>query len=245
VLLAWSRRRRADTPLHPHDPSWQNWPALEHRVIATIVPDFPLINSRFKPVHTPGATSSHAQDPAADRQSGDQRPSPRAPDERYRQAAARVSEEIAATSRRALAIRHVDGRVVQRVRARDPRRSRRSPTTSFGSGVAWYVRRSGFLHVARISARERGRCRRGRAATKTLSQPFGFNKDCWRRGSRAVDACTTRRRHGRMAEGRRPRSRSISSLTRAAGLAVTLVGCGAGWVLIPTLTDLPAGSVHG
>jgi len=29
---------------HPHDPSWQNWPALEHAVIGNIVPDFPLIN---------------------------------------------------------------------------------------------------------------------------------------------------------------------------------------------------------
>jgi Ni,Fe-hydrogenase III large subunit/Ni,Fe-hydrogenase III component G len=27
-----------------HDPSWQNWPALEHAVIGNIVPDFPLIN---------------------------------------------------------------------------------------------------------------------------------------------------------------------------------------------------------
>ena len=29
---------------HPHDPSWQNWPVLEHAVIDNIVPDFPLIN---------------------------------------------------------------------------------------------------------------------------------------------------------------------------------------------------------
>lgn len=27
-----------------HDPSWQNWPALEHAVMGNIVPDFPLIN---------------------------------------------------------------------------------------------------------------------------------------------------------------------------------------------------------
>jgi Ni,Fe-hydrogenase III large subunit len=33
--------------LHPHDPSWQNWPALEHAVIGNIVPDFPLINKSF------------------------------------------------------------------------------------------------------------------------------------------------------------------------------------------------------
>ena len=32
---------------HPHDPSWDNWPALEHAVIGNIVPDFPLINKSF------------------------------------------------------------------------------------------------------------------------------------------------------------------------------------------------------
>lgn len=32
---------------HPHDPSWQNWPLLEHAVIGNIVPDFPLINKSF------------------------------------------------------------------------------------------------------------------------------------------------------------------------------------------------------
>jgi len=33
--------------LHAHDPSWQNWPALEYAVIGNIVPDFPLINKSF------------------------------------------------------------------------------------------------------------------------------------------------------------------------------------------------------
>ena len=33
--------------LHPHDPSWQNWPLLEHAVHGNIVPDFPLINKSF------------------------------------------------------------------------------------------------------------------------------------------------------------------------------------------------------
>jgi Ni,Fe-hydrogenase III large subunit len=33
--------------VHAHDPSWQNWPALEHAVIGNIVPDFPLINKSF------------------------------------------------------------------------------------------------------------------------------------------------------------------------------------------------------
>ncbi|MDE2149907.1 MAG: Ni,Fe-hydrogenase III large subunit, partial [Gammaproteobacteria bacterium] len=32
---------------HAHDPSWQNWPALEHAVMNNIVPDFPLINKSF------------------------------------------------------------------------------------------------------------------------------------------------------------------------------------------------------
>jgi len=33
--------------VHPHDPSWQNWPVLEHAVLGNIVPDFPLINKSF------------------------------------------------------------------------------------------------------------------------------------------------------------------------------------------------------
>ena len=32
---------------HPQDPSWANWPVLEHAVIGNIVPDFPLINKSF------------------------------------------------------------------------------------------------------------------------------------------------------------------------------------------------------
>jgi Ni,Fe-hydrogenase III large subunit/NADH:ubiquinone oxidoreductase subunit C len=32
---------------HVHDPSWQNWPVIEHAVIGNIVPDFPLINKSF------------------------------------------------------------------------------------------------------------------------------------------------------------------------------------------------------
>ncbi len=32
---------------HPHDPSWQNWPVIEHAIIDNIVPDFPLINKSF------------------------------------------------------------------------------------------------------------------------------------------------------------------------------------------------------
>ena len=38
-----SRLRRC----HCHDPSWQNWPVLEHAIIGNIVPDFPLINKSF------------------------------------------------------------------------------------------------------------------------------------------------------------------------------------------------------
>ena len=33
--------------VHPHDPSWQNWPMLEHAIMGNIVPDFPLINKSF------------------------------------------------------------------------------------------------------------------------------------------------------------------------------------------------------
>jgi Ni,Fe-hydrogenase III large subunit len=33
--------------VHPHDPSWQNWPLLEHAIMGNIVPDFPLINKSF------------------------------------------------------------------------------------------------------------------------------------------------------------------------------------------------------
>ena len=32
---------------HPHDPSWQNWPVVEHAVLGNPVPDFPLINKSF------------------------------------------------------------------------------------------------------------------------------------------------------------------------------------------------------
>jgi Ni,Fe-hydrogenase III large subunit/Ni,Fe-hydrogenase III component G len=32
---------------HVHDPSWQNWPLIEHAVMGNIVPDFPLINKSF------------------------------------------------------------------------------------------------------------------------------------------------------------------------------------------------------
>ncbi|HTQ76725.1 MAG TPA: NADH-quinone oxidoreductase subunit C [Burkholderiales bacterium] len=33
--------------VHPHDPSWRNWPLLERAVMGNIVPDFPLINKSF------------------------------------------------------------------------------------------------------------------------------------------------------------------------------------------------------
>ncbi|MDH5210999.1 MAG: nickel-dependent hydrogenase large subunit [Betaproteobacteria bacterium] len=41
--LAGGKIRRC----HVHDPSWQNWPALEHAIMDNIVPDFPLINKSF------------------------------------------------------------------------------------------------------------------------------------------------------------------------------------------------------
>jgi Ni,Fe-hydrogenase III large subunit len=48
VLVALTAGRNGMiTRCHPHDPSWQNWPLLEHAVIGNIVPDFPLINKSF------------------------------------------------------------------------------------------------------------------------------------------------------------------------------------------------------
>ena len=47
---SWRWRLGADGRIarcHCHDPSWQNWPVLEHAVIGNIVPDFPLINKSF------------------------------------------------------------------------------------------------------------------------------------------------------------------------------------------------------
>ncbi len=45
--LAAAERQHAILRCHCHDPSWQNWPVLEHAVIGNIVPDFPLINKSF------------------------------------------------------------------------------------------------------------------------------------------------------------------------------------------------------
>jgi Ni,Fe-hydrogenase III large subunit len=47
VLVAIEAGRSGLRRCHCHDPSWQNWPVLEHAVIGNIVPDFPLINKSF------------------------------------------------------------------------------------------------------------------------------------------------------------------------------------------------------
>ncbi|HEU0204044.1 MAG TPA: NADH-quinone oxidoreductase subunit C [Burkholderiaceae bacterium] len=51
ILVVLEVAGGADGPVirrcHCHDPSWQNWPVLEHAVIGNIVPDFPLINKSF------------------------------------------------------------------------------------------------------------------------------------------------------------------------------------------------------
>ena len=47
VLIALEIDRARIRRCHAHDPSWQNWPVLEHAVIGNIVPDFPLINKSF------------------------------------------------------------------------------------------------------------------------------------------------------------------------------------------------------
>ena len=46
VALELDERQRIRR-CHVHDPSWQNWPVLEHAAIGNIVPDFPLINKSF------------------------------------------------------------------------------------------------------------------------------------------------------------------------------------------------------
>jgi Ni,Fe-hydrogenase III large subunit/Ni,Fe-hydrogenase III component G len=46
VALHTGRDNRIER-LHPHDPSWQNWPVLEHAIMNNIVPDFPLVNKSF------------------------------------------------------------------------------------------------------------------------------------------------------------------------------------------------------
>jgi Ni,Fe-hydrogenase III large subunit len=47
VLVALELREGRIRRCHAHDPSWQNWPVVEHAVIGNIVPDFPLINKSF------------------------------------------------------------------------------------------------------------------------------------------------------------------------------------------------------
>ena len=47
VLVGLETEGDAILRCHPHDPSWQNWPVLEHAIIGNIVPDFPLINESF------------------------------------------------------------------------------------------------------------------------------------------------------------------------------------------------------
>ena len=49
MALEWDGEGEANVlrRCHVHDPSWQNWPVLEHAVIGNIVPDFPLINKSF------------------------------------------------------------------------------------------------------------------------------------------------------------------------------------------------------
>jgi Ni,Fe-hydrogenase III large subunit len=47
VFCALELENGAIRRCHAHDPSWQNWPALEHAVMDNIVPDFPLINKSF------------------------------------------------------------------------------------------------------------------------------------------------------------------------------------------------------
>jgi len=45
--LAGADQGHRITRCHLHDPSWQNWPVLEHAIMKDIVADFPLINKSF------------------------------------------------------------------------------------------------------------------------------------------------------------------------------------------------------
>lgn len=47
VLVALETEAGRVRRCHCHDPSWQNWPLLEHAAIGNIVADFPLINKSF------------------------------------------------------------------------------------------------------------------------------------------------------------------------------------------------------
>jgi Ni,Fe-hydrogenase III large subunit len=48
VMVAIHTNAQGDLArVHPHDPSWQNWPVLEYAILDNIVPDFPLINKSF------------------------------------------------------------------------------------------------------------------------------------------------------------------------------------------------------
>jgi Ni,Fe-hydrogenase III large subunit len=45
--LAGAEQSHGILRCHLHDPSWQNWPVLEHAIMGNIVADFPLINKSF------------------------------------------------------------------------------------------------------------------------------------------------------------------------------------------------------
>lgn len=47
VIIVCSHQDAKIKWAHTQDPSWQNWPALEHAIGGNIVPDFPLINKSF------------------------------------------------------------------------------------------------------------------------------------------------------------------------------------------------------
>jgi Ni,Fe-hydrogenase III large subunit/Ni,Fe-hydrogenase III component G len=47
ILVALETEGELIRRCHCHDPSWQNWPVLEHAIMGNIVPDFPLINKSF------------------------------------------------------------------------------------------------------------------------------------------------------------------------------------------------------
>ena len=93
---------------HPHDPSWSNWPVLEHAVIGNIVPGFSADQQVVQPlVQRAGPLDSDAAHPAPDRQTGIRTEAAPAPADDM-VVVARLQEKILKTLGRALTIRQVD-----------------------------------------------------------------------------------------------------------------------------------------
>ena len=94
--------------LHPHDPSWQNWPLLEHAIIGNIVPDFPLINKSFNLSYTGAGFVAMYQIIKQMLRTGIKTETPPSRTSACASVQQRLQENILKHFGRALAIRHVD-----------------------------------------------------------------------------------------------------------------------------------------